>query len=204
MTPSALRTDRLRQSYRHCRGLTLTELLVVLALAGIVLASAVPNLSGFLQRQRLVASANDFLHALKLARAEAMQRDVPVIVAPQDGHDWNSGWQVFAKAGSSTHPAFQQGDWLLYRTPPPSPGISIVTNLGAPHIAYNGSGRARSGAGGHPGFLGTLKFSAQEDARMIRIARLGRARLCDPALDRSCSFAETANSAGNSAANSAP
>lgn len=66
---------------RRHRGLTLTELLVALAIVAVLVTAAVPGLAGLLDRQRLRAAADDLHGALYLARAEAIRRAMPVSVA---------------------------------------------------------------------------------------------------------------------------
>ena len=55
-------------------GFTLMELMVVLALASIMVALAVPSMQQFARNNRLTTAANDMLHAVSLARTEAIKR----------------------------------------------------------------------------------------------------------------------------------
>jgi type IV fimbrial biogenesis protein FimT len=86
------------------RGFTLTELLVALAVAALILGIAAPGFNDFRRNNRLTAAANDFLSAAQVARTEAIKRQVPVAVCPS-GDPQNlaatctagafSGWIVF-------------------------------------------------------------------------------------------------------------
>ncbi len=62
------------------KGFTLVELIVTLVVAAILLTLAAPNLSSFLQRDRLGAQANELLSDLAYARSEAIKRGTVVIV----------------------------------------------------------------------------------------------------------------------------
>src|SRR3569832_1309807 len=74
------------------RGFSAPELMVVLAVASILLAVAVPSLHGFIQSQRLMAAANEFQAAVSLARSEAIRRGVRVDLVPaKNGSDWSHG-----------------------------------------------------------------------------------------------------------------
>jgi prepilin-type N-terminal cleavage/methylation domain-containing protein len=61
------------------RGVTLTELLVVLSILVILLAILVPALSGFLHTSRVVAAADTLAAFFRQARFAAMDRKVPVV-----------------------------------------------------------------------------------------------------------------------------
>ena len=62
------------------RGFTLTELMVTLAVAGILMAVAVPNMRTFIQNNRLSAASNDLLRSFQMARTEAIRRQFNVVV----------------------------------------------------------------------------------------------------------------------------
>lgn len=93
----------------HQRGFTLVELLVTIAVAGILLAIAVPNFRTFLQDSRAISQANLLVQALNVARSEAIKRDVPIDVCPSAngttcGGTWAQGWIVADRVGT---PPFQ-------------------------------------------------------------------------------------------------
>ena len=86
------------------RGFTLMELMIVLAVAGVILAIGAPNFRDFRMNNALTGAANDYLASLQLARTEAVKRQGIVSVcrsanpaadaAGCDGDDF-SGWIVF-------------------------------------------------------------------------------------------------------------
>lgn len=86
------------------RGFTLMELMIVLAVAGVILAIGAPNFREFRMNNSLTAAANDYLASLQLARTEAVKRQGIVSVCRSadpaaaepacDGDDF-SGWIVF-------------------------------------------------------------------------------------------------------------
>ncbi len=86
----------------RCRGFTLLELLVCLALAVIVLTSVVPALGTTINRNRLLARTHEFFTYLMLTRAEAIRSGNRAVLCPsQDGEScwnsnrWHRGWIVF-------------------------------------------------------------------------------------------------------------
>ena len=61
--------------FRRLRGLTLIELMVVLAVAGTILFVAAPSLRDMILVQRLRATTNELITDLQFARAEAAARN---------------------------------------------------------------------------------------------------------------------------------
>jgi type IV fimbrial biogenesis protein FimT len=73
-------------------GFTLTELLVAIAIAAILMAVGAPAMRDLVVSQRLRTAANNLYSDLSYARAEAIKRNASVQV--QAGANWASGWGV--------------------------------------------------------------------------------------------------------------
>jgi type IV fimbrial biogenesis protein FimT len=92
---------------RLSRGFTLIELLITIAVAGVLLAIAVPNFADLMRNNRSEASANELVAALNLARIEAVKRGKRVSLCPSangtscSGTAWQSGWIVFVDGAAS-------------------------------------------------------------------------------------------------------
>ena len=88
-------------------GFTLIELMITLAVVGILLAVGVPSLKTFMQGNQLVATSNELLSALHVARSEAIKLNKRVMICeskngtsctnPATGN-WRNGWIVFVDA----------------------------------------------------------------------------------------------------------
>ena len=68
-------------------GFTLHELMVVLAIAAVLTAVALPNLIGWQQSARLDAAAGDILAMLRNARMRAVMENARVVVLFDPGGD---------------------------------------------------------------------------------------------------------------------
>ena len=80
-------------------GFTLVELMITLAIAGILVAVGIPSFNSTISDSRLTSYANEFVTALNLARSEAIKRGIQVTVRRKgedsDAGKWESGWDVF-------------------------------------------------------------------------------------------------------------
>lgn len=136
----------IRSPLRNSAGFTLIELMVTIAVAGVLLAVATPNLRTFLQNNRLSSAANDILRSFQIARSEAIKRQQNVVVCasanptdpnPQCSYGAFSGWIVFQDSNSSW--SVDLGEPILERHAPLDTSITVkVDNDGIESYASTG------------------------------------------------------------------
>lgn len=98
-----------RRAGRRGAGYTLTEVLVALAIAGILMAVGIPSFNQAILNGRLTSYSNEFVATVMLARAEAINRNTVVTMCPSsDGancsgaNEWQQGYIVTCAQSSAT------------------------------------------------------------------------------------------------------
>jgi type IV fimbrial biogenesis protein FimT len=124
----------------RCRGVTLLELMMTLAISAVLLGLAAPSFNGmYLDSQRAVA-VNALIHAIFLARTTAIVRNhVVSICRSADGEtcsnqleNWQQGWIVFVNHDRDDPPVRDPGEPLL-AVQAPWAGGTITSN----RLAYS-------------------------------------------------------------------
>ncbi len=89
-------------------GFTLIELMVTIAVLGILLSIGIPSYQNMVLNSRITAQANQVITALNYARSEAVKRAAPATVCSTNGGaacagstNWSTGWLVFADANEN-------------------------------------------------------------------------------------------------------
>lgn len=162
-------------------GVTLVELLVTLALLGVLLGIGAPAFGNLIQDSRLVTATNGLIAALHFTRSEAVRLNTRVTLCNSDDGvycagegGWEQGWIVFVDVhGTGTREA---DDPLLAVESGRADGITITGNTPVQrYVSYVGLGSTRSATGGLQ--MGTITLCADELGRQIVISRTGRARV---------------------------
>ena len=76
------------------RGFTLIELMVVVAMVGVLSAIAGPSFRSFIGTMNSKSAAFELINDLAMARSEAIKRNRQTRVEPLVGSDWSKGWRI--------------------------------------------------------------------------------------------------------------
>src|SRR5688572_801034 len=83
------------------QGFTLAEILIVMAIIGIIAAFGMPAMSKLLVTQGVRAAAYDLFADLIYARSEAIARGATVTVTSTSGASWKDGWSIKEDVGNT-------------------------------------------------------------------------------------------------------
>ena len=173
----------------HAEGVTLIELMVTLAVAGVLLAVGIPAIGDFIATNRMSAAVNDLVSSFHLARSEALKTGDRVSVcastnwdsaAPScNGNDLADGWIVFVDSITQNDDVDPGETVVLTHEPLPD-----VIDLTAPQIvSFAASGVLKNPQPGEVDFL-LCDNRADRDTgggiaagRWVQISPTGRPRI---------------------------
>lgn len=150
-------------------GFTLTELMVTVSIASIMLAVAVPSFHSLILDNRLASQSAEFTGALAMARSEASRRGSRVVVSPV-ASSFDSGWRIWVDSNSNT--LLDQGEAVV-RIHEDLHGNTLTSSGAASPIVYLPSGFMDITASATR-VLRLCDSRSGEKGREIRITATGR------------------------------
>lgn len=169
-------------------GITLVELLVVLAMVATLALFGIPALGSLLERSRVAAAATTMAVSLANVRMRAVESATPYTICPsttgQDcdrGSDWSRGWIVYAdldRSGQREGPEVV-ADWI--EAPAPAQ-VRVQSTQGRTRLVFQPDGSA---GGSNVTFEFCARGASAWTARQIVVSNVGRARLVErPTVNR--------------------
>ncbi len=179
---------------RRVQGVSLVELMVVLAIAGLLMGLAMPAMRDAIERHQITTTTADLLGAIDLTRSQAIARGRRVTLVPLEpgGADWTRGWVVFVDLDGDRRPGPLE-DVIASHGEMPEGMVATFAFTGAKapqYIAFNGAGRSCSHTSSLASRFGTLSLHYAGQIRRIKVNMQGRVRVCNPDLDGGACGAE--------------
>lgn len=166
-------------------GVTLLELIVVLAIFGILLVIGMPSFAAYTSNSRLTSATNALVSSLLLARSEAIKRNSRVVLcksanglACSISGGWHQGWVVFHDANNNAD--LDTGEAVVLHQAELSGGVRLTGNAPVSrYVSYAPAGATQMITGAFQAGTLTvcLQFPAQNTGRKVIISSTGRPRM---------------------------
>jgi type IV fimbrial biogenesis protein FimT len=157
-----------RGAQAHWPGFTLIELVVTVAMMGILLGVSIPSFQTYIQSSRATVVADSFVNAVQVSRSEAAKRMARVQLCRrnssatgcEDGTDWSNGWLICVAPCNSAD--------LVIRVWEAPVAVTTLTATSASGVAFLGNGQTSTSIGFYVAFGGT------EQQRCVTVSQSGR------------------------------
>jgi type IV fimbrial biogenesis protein FimT len=177
------------QNIQSPKGFTLIELIITLAIAGILLAIAVPSFAEMLSHNHQSAQLNILFHHHLLARSEAIKHQNRVLMCKSDDGKqctphakWSDGWIIFSDHDNNNIINADEPIFYIQQ--------ALSMNLSLQYKGFGSHNYIRYYSDGHSSTNGTFTLCSHagtQVAQHVIISRTGRARIATGTTDRKTS-----------------
>lgn len=158
---------------RKVYGLTLVELLVVVAISAIIVSIAIPSYLSLTRNNRLIGTTQQLYYALQLAKSEAVKRNATVFISYRTGTNWCYGANTGSACNCSTASNCNLGASAASNTQ-----LTLSATGSGSNFSFNGMRGATYSAR-------NLTFTLTSDSTTsmtVRVGSQGSLRVCSGSL----------------------
>lgn len=159
-------------------GVTLLELMVAIAVLGVLLTVAIPGFNQLLLNNRQVSATNEFIAGIQTARSTAITRNSRVTLCASDslagcdGVNWSAGWIAFVDDNANQQ---LDGGELLLRAQEGADRMQISSDEFGLALSFGSNGRVlQPGVGNSSGQFMVCDSRGSEYGKVIVLAASGR------------------------------
>ena len=153
----------MQKKYIRPSGFSLTELLVVVAITGILASVAVPSYNDSVERHRLESASEAILSDIRWARSESIKRNLEVRVTFATGGAWSYSINVDPDNTNTVLKAVNGSDFSATSLPTAPFGVNAYTTFDPVR------GTASSG---------NVNLTSANYSLFVTVSNLGRSRIC--------------------------
>lgn len=174
-------------SRQRAKGFTIIELMIVVAVMGVLATVALPAFQDMVASNRRAAAVNDMLSTIYLARSEAITRNNFVSVCRSastvssclgTNGAWQNGWIIFED--DDFDGVIDAGVDVIIATGGPVRGSMTMQSAEfGSHMVFSPQGRVLASNGGREGEILLCEQGAEKSSRVVIIDRMGRPRVSD-------------------------
>ena len=159
------------------RGFTLTELLLTIAIAAILLGIGIPGLQQYLQNNRRAAAVNQLVGDIQAARVLSLNEGRNLVLCTGAANtgcslssNWQNGWILFEDDNADT--IFDISDERLVFVRESLPGVRMPSSNATGRIRFRPGLQSITGNSS----IAVCVTTRNEDGRIVTIAPNGRPR----------------------------
>ena len=160
------------------KGFTLLELLLTVAMIGVLISFAIPALHSTVQNNRLLSCSNKLVTAVQYAKSEAVTQKQTVLVTSQANANGTPNYRVGFDNDSDNAVSAAE---LLQVISCEGEGITMSNSLGTDYISFGATGFRNDGQG-------TITFTTCNEKKLGKVfnVSIGGAVSSDDAPSGSC------------------